>query len=73
MNQTGMPFPRYVRVIDHLEQASAVLPRDAYADPLRELIGEAVDLALELSYQRTPDCQVPHFQPLDQATDAPKE
>ena len=62
------PHPLYERARDHLEQAAAVLPRDTCADPLRELIGEAVDLAIELSYQRKPR-QVLQLRPSDRVGD----
>lgn len=73
MRQYPMPHPLYERVRDHLEQAAAVLPRDICADALRELIGEAVDLALELSYRRRQDGQVLTLRPSTQATEVPAD
>lgn len=72
MNHYTLPHPAYERVRDHLEQAAAVLPRDTCADPLRELIGEAVDLAIELSYQRTPG-HVLRLRPQDRVGDEPEK
>lgn len=72
MRQYPMPHPLYERVRDHLEQASAVLPKDISADALRKLICEAVDLALELSYQRPPTRQVLRLCPSDQVIDEPE-
>jgi hypothetical protein len=50
-----MPNPLYQLVRDHLERAMATLPRHNGTEPLRGLIDEAIDVAIELAYLRRPD------------------
>lgn len=52
MNVHYLPLPIYEHVRDHLEQALAIVPRDEDSAKLRLRIEEAIELALELAYQR---------------------
>lgn len=45
------PDARFERVRDHLERAIAILHKDEATQCLRDMIEEAVDLALECAYR----------------------
>ncbi|KKC39494.1 hypothetical protein WH87_04660 [Devosia epidermidihirudinis] len=50
MEANYRPNPLYQRVCDQLEQALAILANDPAADPLRQLVSDAIDEATWLTY-----------------------